>query len=138
MPVKLGFKNFYLYSAVAPRTGEHFTLQISHVDTVCMKVYLRELSEAFIDESLLLVLDGACWHKAKELEIPSNIELYFLPAYSPELNPVETLWQHVKRYTIRNKVYKELSDLEDAVHCFYNQISTSEFKSICAANYLIN
>ena len=42
------------------------------------------------------------WHRSKDLIIPANIEIEYLPPYSPELNPVERFWEHIKRYTIRN------------------------------------
>jgi len=38
-------------------------------------------------------MEQAGWHKAKDLKLPNTIELLFLPPYSPELNPVEKLWQ---------------------------------------------
>jgi transposase len=41
-----------------------------------------------------LVLDNGQFHKAKKLSIPKNVELTFLPPYSPELNPVERFWQY--------------------------------------------
>ncbi len=41
----------------------------------------------------VLILDGAGWHTSKDLNIPDNISLLKLPAYAPELNPVENVWQ---------------------------------------------
>jgi len=134
--VKLGFKNFYLYSAVEPKTGESFTLEIPNVDTDCMNVYLRELSKSYAADEIMLVMDGAGWHKAKDLQVPDNIEIILLPPYSPELNPVETLWQHIKRYTIRNKIYKNLKELKNAVADFVKKIPQETVKSICNASYL--
>ncbi len=138
MPIKLGFKNFYLYSAVAPSTGENFTLQIPHVDTACMNVFLQEFSESNPDSEIILIMDGAGWHHSKDLAIPSNIHIEYLPPYSPELNPVERLWQYIKRYTIRNKVYEDLSDLEVVVQVFYRSLTPHSFKKLCTANYLYN
>lgn len=89
MLVKLGFKNFYLYSAVEPKTGEHFTLEIPHVNTECLNAFLKEFAKAFPPEEIILVMDGARWHKSKDLVVPANIEINYLPPYSPELNPVE-------------------------------------------------
>jgi transposase len=47
--------------------------------------------------------------------VPKNIELIYLPPYSPELNPVERLWQWLKRHTLRNRYCRTLKDIEDAV-----------------------
>jgi transposase len=41
----------------------------------------------------LLVLDGAGWHSSPRLDVPENIVLLPLPPYSPELNPVENIWE---------------------------------------------
>jgi transposase len=136
MPVKLGFKNYYLYSAVELGTGEHFTLEISHVNTLCLSVFLEEFSKGYPDDKILLVMDGAGWHKSKKLGIPDNIEIIYLPPYSPELNPVERFWEHIKRYTIRNKIYHTLSALKEAVATFINKLSQDDIKTLCSINYL--
>ena len=136
MPVKLGFKNFYLYSAVEPQTGIDFTLQISHVNTACLNVYLDEFSKAFSQDKIILVMDGAGWHRSKDLQIPHNIEIVYLPPYSPELNPTERLWQHIKRHTIKNKVYAGLSALNNAVDAFLKNLTHPVLISICSANYV--
>ena len=41
-------------------------------------------------------LDGAGWHSSKTLVVPENISLLPLPPYSPELNPVENVWQYLR------------------------------------------
>ena len=41
-------------------------------------------------------MDQAGWHKAKELTVRDNIKLTYLSTYSPELNPIEPLWEHIK------------------------------------------
>jgi transposase len=42
-------------------------------------------------------LDNGGFHKAKKLKIPSNVILMFQPSHCPELNPIERVWQHLKR-----------------------------------------
>jgi len=132
--VKLGFKNFYLYSAVNPETGDHFTLQMPSVNTDCMNAFLHEMAEHYKDKEILLVMDGAGWHKSKDLQIPQTIEIIKLPPYSPELNPVETLWQHIKYHTIRNKIYDTLQDLEETICTFVNNIKPETIISVCSMN----
>jgi transposase len=41
-------------------------------------------------------MDNAAWHKAEEINMPDNMISWFLPPYSPELNPVEILWKHIR------------------------------------------
>lgn len=136
MPVKLGFKNFYLYSAVDPKTGEDFTLEITHVNTACLNVFLEKLAKAYPDDDILLIMDGAGWHCSKDLVVPSRIEIEYLPPYSPELNPVERFWEHIKRYTIRNQIYPTLADLQRAVASFLKKLQKNFIASLCSANYL--
>lgn len=57
-----------------------------------MNIYLNELSKALCDKKIVMIMDGAGWDKSKDLKVPHNVEIIHLPAYSPELNPVERLW----------------------------------------------
>ena len=43
-----------------------------------------------------MVLDGAPNHRCRDLVLPGNISLLFLPPYSPELNPKENLWEEIR------------------------------------------
>jgi transposase len=94
--VKLGFKNFYAYSAIEVKTGEAFNLILPKVNTELMNVYLQEMSKHYLEENITLIMDGAGWHKSKKLIIPFNITIIYLPPYSPELNPVERFWLYKK------------------------------------------
>jgi len=53
--VKLGFENFYVYSAVNPITGEDFTLMIPNVNTACMNVFLEEMSKSLKKEAIIIM-----------------------------------------------------------------------------------
>jgi putative transposase len=79
----------YAYGAVEPQTGESFFLVLPYCNTTCMNVYLARLSTAYPNDNILLVTDGASWHKASGLQILDNISLFFLPQATPEMNPIE-------------------------------------------------
>ncbi len=64
---------------------------LPHVNTDCMQIFLDEVASRHPEERIVMILDGAGWHKAKSLAIPDNVRLVFLPPYSPELNPMENL-----------------------------------------------
>lgn len=134
--VKLGYQNFYLYSAVDHKGGESYSLIMENVNTDCMNVYLQALSTEYSLDKIALIVDGAGWHKSKRLIIPSNIKLIYLPPYSPELNPVERLWLYIKNNILKNKVYKSIDDLEVSLCDFLKSITQEKISSICAANYL--
>ena len=135
--ISLGFKNFYVYSAVSNLNGFNFNLIMPNVDSQCMNVYLSELSKALHGENIILVLDGAGWHRSVTLIIPDNIKLVYLPPYSPELNPVERLWAYMKYHLIRNRIYSSLSALEEAVLNFIRVLTNDVVKSICSCDYLV-
>jgi len=101
-----------------------------NVDTDCMNVFLEELSEE-IKEDFILIMDGAGWHKSKDLIVPKNIQIVLLPPYCPELNPVERLWRFIKDNTIKNKVFETLLELELAVCEFVRNLSVDIVRSIC-------
>ena len=133
---KLGFKNFYLYSAVSPSSGDDFSLISPAVDSDCMNMFLQQMSKWLEARKALIVMDQAGWHKSKNLVIPSNIKLFYLPPYSPELNPVERLWKHIKDNVLKNRVFESLDELENQLCCFFRSISRDDIKSICSANYM--
>jgi transposase len=101
-----------------------------------MNLYLQELSKQFADQRIALIMDQAGWHKSKELVIPDNICILYLPPYSPELNPVERLWLHIKQNILNNKIYDKIESLEDALCEFLCAMSKNVIKSVCNVNYL--
>ncbi|WP_341822251.1 IS630 family transposase [Wolbachia endosymbiont (group A) of Clivina fossor] len=134
--VKLGRQNFYLYSAVNPRNGESSSLFVPNVNTDCMNIFLEQMSQYLGTREAFLVVDCAGWHRSKGLKIPQNITLIYLPPYSPELNPVERLWQYLKDNLIKNRIYDSVSLLEDTVCAFIRNITESSIKTICSVSYL--
>ena len=69
----------YTYGAVKPMTGESFFMIMPYCNTECMNVFLDELSKQFPNDQILLVCDGAAWHKSKTMAIPKNISLLSIP-----------------------------------------------------------
>lgn len=130
---KLGFKSFYLYSATNHKNGDMFSLIIPHVNKQYMQIFIDEFAK-HIDTKVILVMDRAGWHKG--LRVPNNIEIIYLPPYSPELNPVERLWQYLKDAVLKNKIYDCLSELEDVVAEFIRSIAAQTIKSVCNCSYV--
>jgi transposase len=60
-----------------------------------------------------MVLDGAGWHRAKRLKVPANMRLISLPPWSPQLNPVEHVWDEVREKWFANRVFDSLSAVEE-------------------------
>ena len=62
----------------------------------------------------VLVLDGAGWHTSPALEVPDNLTLLGLPAYAPELNPAENVWEYLRKNKLANRVYETYDDILEA------------------------
>jgi transposase len=96
------------------------------------------MSKEYEKEKMILIMDRAGWHKSKELKIPDNINIFYLPPYAPELNPVERLWQYIKSKILRNKLYETIEELESALCSFIKLLSNDVVKQICQTNYMFN
>jgi len=136
--VRPGYQNFYVYSAISPRTGEGVSLFLPWVNTAMMEVFLDHLSQSLGERCCFLVMDQAGWHVSGDLKLPANIELVFLPPYSPELNPVERLWQWLKRHSLRNRCYEDLEAIMDAVQDCLRTATPTFLKSLCRCEYLLH
>lgn len=137
MPYQHKFKNFYLFGAFSPITGTHFTLELPKCNSDCFQSYLDEFSQQNPSEFKIVFLDNGAFHKAKDLEIPPNIELVFLPPYSPELNPAEKMWRYFKD-RIANQIFKTLDDLSSRLSEIIIELKNETIKSITAYDYYVN
>lgn len=85
------------------------------IGTEAMQMHLEEISAMVARGShAVLLLDRAGWHTTGKLIVPKNISLIFLPSRSPELNPVENVWQYLRANWLSNRVFETLEDIIDA------------------------
>jgi transposase len=112
-PSQVSQESIYVYGAASFPDGQFDSLVLPRCDSDCMQIFLNEISSRYSEEKMLMVMDGAGWHKSKSLEVPENIRLHFLPPYSPELNPVENIWDELKEKGFHNRVFSSLDTLED-------------------------
>jgi len=102
----------YLYGAVCPQDGTCVYLSMPTSNKACFQSFLNVLSRRFARQDILLVLDGAPNHRCRDLVVPRNITLLFLPPYAPELNPKENLWDEIREKIFKNYALKSI----DAVY----------------------
>lgn len=127
----------YIFGAVNPLTGQSSALLTPTVNTAYMNHHLQQISqEAGEQVHVVLVLDKAGWHIAKDLQVPSNITLLHLPPYSPELNPIERLWAYMKSHYLSNRIYANYKEIFAAAMAAWNKITEDQFRSICNANWI--
>lgn len=104
------FKATYLYGVVEPATGAHFFYEFTHCNTDCFEIFLQLVAEHYADSIVIMQVDQAGWHKAKRLQVPENIILLFQSAHCPQCNPIEQVWQYLKK-RLRWKCLKTLDQL---------------------------
>ncbi len=131
------YKWVYILGAVNPANGKSSALVSPTVNTDYMNHHLRFISEeAGSDVHVVLVLDQAGWHIAKDLQVPSNITLFHLPPYSPELNPIERLWAYMKRHYFGNRVYENYDEIFNVAKWAWNKFEPDRFRSICNTGWI--
>lgn len=133
-----GFKSGYLFGAVNPLSGDHVGLVSNTCDSDWMQHHLNEISRhACPTDHFVLVIDGAGWHHSASLVIPSNISLFFLPPYSPELNPVERLWLWIKSHYLSNCIYESTATILAKGESAWKALTHDIVKSVCDATKVL-
>jgi len=114
----------YLFGAVCPARGTGAALVLPLADTAAMTLHLAEIgSQVAPGAHAVVVLDGAGWHRpAGRLRLPDNISLLHLPPYSPELNPVENIWQFLRQNHLGNRVFDTYDAIVDACCAAWNAL----------------
>jgi len=128
----------YAYGAVEPLTGESFFLVMPLCNTACMNVFLRELSKMYPDDQIILVCDGASWHRAKALHVPQNIHLFFIPPATPEMNPIEQIWKEIRKCGFRNEIFQSLDNVVNRLCDTICALSNDVVKSITARKWILD
>ena len=130
----------YAYAAVSVADGELDTLILPHVNGHCMQLFLNEVAARHPDDRIVMVLDGAGWHQSQELIPPANLRLLKLPPYSPELNPVEHLWDELREKSFPNLVFDSLDALEGHLESALREMENdiARVRSIVAWPWIID
>ena len=107
-------------------------------DTECFQIFLDALAKRFARQYILLLVDGAANHGGGDLVIPANIKLAFLPAYSPELNPQENLWDEIREKIFKNYALKSMNEVYDKLEdaALYLESNPELVKSITSFPYI--
>ena len=98
----------YVYGAVSPREGGLDWKICTEMNTVRMGEFLAQVSTAHPKELIVMIVDGASSHRSKDLIVPHNIRFVRLPAYAPELNPQEHIWDELREKEFPNRVFADM------------------------------
>jgi transposase len=103
----------YLFGAICPDRAVGAAMIAPHANTEAMNLHLAEISTQVAPNArAVLVCDGTGWHqRGRHLRVPDNITLLTLPAYTPELNPMENVWHHLRENTLCATVWDSYDDI---------------------------
>jgi len=137
-PRQVGYANLHVLTAACPATGRAEGLVSQRLDAGVVQTFLGQLSATIpAGVHVALVWDGAGWHTAKRVVAPPNVTLVPLPAYSPELNPVERLWHYLREHHWSNRVYPNVDALEEAAVAGWRAacLSPDVIRNVCRCGY---
>lgn len=128
-----------VYGAMG-RNGQLIIWSEENFDADSFKRFLETiLEQAKTNKKILLVLDNARYHHAKKLKeyinsIKDRIELFFLPAYSPDINAIEMLWKKTRRGVTHNRYFSTLKEMANELFDIWGRFSepNEELAKLCA------
>jgi hypothetical protein len=133
------YESYWLYAAVEPTTGDAFWWELPCLDADCFTVFLHQFGHHYPESLNIVLLDQAPAHSAQRVQIPDNVVLVWLPAYSPELNPVERLWEDLKSRIdlLEARVRSSLTGLREHVADIVRNYTAEVIASLTGYAYLV-
>jgi DDE superfamily endonuclease len=112
----------WLFGAVCPERAVGAAVVMPGVSSEAMNVHLTEIGKAVaLGAHCVLLCDGAGWHQAgHRLIIPENVTLLRLPSYSPELNPIENVWEYLRGNYLSHTLWDTYDQIVDACCTAWN------------------
>ena len=130
------YASAWIYAAVRPGTEETFALVMSEVSAEAMQAFLDRFAATLPERvHAALLLDGAGWHIAADITVPSNISLIFLPPYAPQLNPVERIWLYLRERFLSLRLFPDLDAIIDGCCQAWNQLTAETGRIASLTNY---
>jgi transposase len=133
------YEYLWVLGAVCPETGHAEGLLSPQLNAKIVGEFLAQFARTVpTDEHAVMLWDGAGFHASKQLRLPDNVTVVTLPAYSPELNPIENLWHYLKSHCWSNRAYDDYDALEQAAVDAWCKVALDAelMKTVCAAPYL--
>ncbi|MEH2430391.1 MAG: transposase [Nostoc sp.] len=123
-------------SLVFHLTGDHFLYEYPKLDGECFQQFLDWLSVQLGSDYAILQIDQAPAHTSSKLRWPENIIPLFQPASAPELNPIERLWQLLKK-PLKNQLFSSLQALRQRIQEIFDQLSFEQVISVSSYNFIL-
>jgi DDE superfamily endonuclease len=129
-------ENFWIYGAVEPLTGELFTQEYAQLNSHYFQQFLDAFSGYLGEDYALVQLDSSGAHLTNKLCWPENIIPLLQPAYSPELNPIERLWQAIKSHLKGNSI-SSLNNLRSRLAQVMEKMTKEQISSLTAYDFIL-
>ena len=118
----------YIFGAICPARGVGAGLVLPRCNTQAMQWHLDEIATQVAPGAhAVVILDQAGWHTTGKLIIPPNITLLPLPPKSPELNPVENIWQFMRDNWLSNR-FKSFDEIVEICADAWNRLIDQPWK----------
>jgi hypothetical protein len=114
----------YAFAAVHPETGQMSSTILPTANTEMMNIFLKQVSQEFAGYFLVMQVDRAGWHRSQQLQVPENIRLIFQPPSSPQVNPVEHIWEELREKHFANRIFSSLDDLQERLCSALSELSS--------------
>jgi transposase len=131
----------YVLGAACPQTGQTVGLLAPCLNTDTVNAFFGEFEKEVDPEvHVVMIWDQAGFHTSHKVAVPKNVTLIALPPYSPQLNPIEKLWQYLRHHYWANRVYTGYNHLLQAAGQAWQMVCLDrpKIKSVCRAKYIEN
>lgn len=128
--------NFWLYGVVDPLQGWQFTQEYPHLNSAHFQSFIDAVSQQLGSDMALMQMDQAKAHQAKALRWPDNLIPVMQPPYSPELNPIERFWQHI-RYLLKHERVTCITQLRAHANQILDSLSSQQIASLTSYDFIL-
>ena len=104
-----------MFGCIEPKTGKVVTAVSDKGNTISFFKFLAKVTQSYPKQKVVMVLDNVSYHHAKRLKpilkkYKERIELVYLPAYSPDLNPIERVWWYMRKKITHNRYLDSMEE----------------------------
>lgn len=136
VPVQWQRDNFWLYGVVEPLSGWQLMQEYKHLNTEHFQQFINAVSQQLGDDMAIIQLDGAGAHVTSALKWPENLIPIVQPPHSPELNPIERVWQFIKAQ-LKGQTFATLDQLRQRLTQVLHQLTPQRIISLSSYAFIL-
>ena len=135
-PILWKRENFWLYGIVEPLSGWNFCQEYAHLNGEYFQQFIDALSLQLGEDIALIHMDRAGAHITNELSWPENLIPVCQPSHSPELNPIERVWEYIKQELV-GEVFTTLEQLRERLKQVLEKITPEQISSLSSYKFIL-